>query len=208
MCETKRWGSLIDFLVITEIKGLLLFVCLFDFFASDFFIPPPGLGYVLKELHAEMLNSRENSVIQHYSLLGNSWMHCHYRNLNTSLSVFPGEKICFSGSAVYAGKLCFSPLAVEDWSFLQCGWEVLPNLITLLQSWFGVNWQYLNTGITVSSQGSGESFGVLVNLFVFLTQTKLNSHLFRGSPLSHSTEVEQVLCFPKYFEFIKQKTIC
>lgn len=72
MCETKHWGNLIDFLVITEIKGLLLFVCLFDFFAAGFFIPPPGLGYVLKELHAEMLNSRENSVIQHYSLLGNS----------------------------------------------------------------------------------------------------------------------------------------
>lgn len=72
----------------------LAFVCLFDFFfASDFFILPPGLGYLLKELHAEMLNSRENSVIQHHSPLGNSWMHCHYRNLSTSLSVFPGEKI-------------------------------------------------------------------------------------------------------------------
>lgn len=92
MCETKHWGHLIDFLVITKIKGLLLFVCLI-FFASDFFILPPGLGYLLKELHAEMLNSRENSVIQHHSPLGNSWMHCHYRNLSTSLSVFLGEKI-------------------------------------------------------------------------------------------------------------------
>lgn len=75
MCETKHWGRLIDFLVITEIKGLLLFlfVCLiFFFFSSDFFILPPGLGYLLKELHAEMLNSRENSVIQHHSPLGNS----------------------------------------------------------------------------------------------------------------------------------------
>lgn len=44
MYETKHWGSLIDLLVITEIKAFVgLFVCLI--FASDFFILPPGLGY-------------------------------------------------------------------------------------------------------------------------------------------------------------------
>lgn len=38
MCETKHWGRLIDFLVITEIKGLLLFLFVCLIFIFFFFI--------------------------------------------------------------------------------------------------------------------------------------------------------------------------
>lgn len=76
----------------------------------------------------------------------------------------------------------FSSLALE----LSAVWvEVLP----LNKAAPILIWQYLD------SQGCGESFGV--NMFVYLSQTKLKSHLFTGSPLSQPTKVEAVFLFSK-----------